>query len=115
MKNEAIISEHGNYLLGTHTSNVHYREFLRDIAKVSDYWMELRELKVWDKVSIKDAEKFCDDCDKLIHRVGDIKEIVQFAITLQKLENKDKRAWLEDLKAKAMESVPYENEEKSNN
>ena len=36
MRNEATISEHGHYLLGTHTSDVHYREFLRYIAKVSD-------------------------------------------------------------------------------
>lgn len=56
MRNEATISEHGHYLLGTHTSDVHYREFLRYLAKVSDYWLKLKELKVGDKVYIKDAE-----------------------------------------------------------
>lgn len=115
MRTEATISERGRYLLGTHTSDVHYREWLRYIAKVSDYWLKLKELKVGDKVSIKDAEKFCHDCDKLIHKVGDIQEAVQFAITQQKMEIKDKLAWLDELKSKAMESVPYENEEKSNN
>ena len=115
MRNVATISEHGHYLLGTHTSDVHYREFLRYIAKVSDYWLKLKELKVGDKVSIKDAETFCYACDKLIHMVGDIKEIVQFAITLQKTEAKDKLAWLKDLKSKVMESLPDETEEKSNN
>ena len=115
MRNVATISEHGHYLLGTHTSDVHYRAFLRYIAKVSDYWLKLKELKVGDKVSIKDAETFCYDCDKLIHKVGDIKEIVQFAITQQKTETKDKLAWLKELKSKVMESLPDETEEKSNN
>lgn len=115
MRNVATISEHGHYLLGTHTSDVHYREFLRYIAKVSDYWLKLKELKVGDKVYIKDAETFCYDCDKLIHKVGDIKEIVQFAITQQKMETKDKLAWLKDLKSKVMERLPDETEEKSNN
>ena len=115
MRNVATISEHGHYLLGTHTSDVHYREFLRYIAKVSDYWLKLKELKVGDKVSIKDAETFCYDCDKLIHKVGDIKEIVQFAITQQKTEAKDKLAWLKELKSKVMESLPDETEEKSHN
>lgn len=27
MRNEATISEHGHYLLGTHTSDVHYAEW----------------------------------------------------------------------------------------
>lgn len=115
MRNVATISEHGHYLLGPQTSDVHYREFLRYIAKVSDYWLKLKELKVGDKVYIKDAETFCYDCDKLIHKVGDIKEIVQFAITQQKTEAKDKLAWLKDLKSKVMESLPDETEEKSNN
>ena len=115
MRNVATISEHGHYLLGTHTSDVHYREFLRYIAKVSDYWLKLKELKVGDRVYIKDAETFCYDCDKLIHKVGDIKEIVQFAITQQKMETKDKRAWLEDVKSRVMETVLDETEEKSNN
>lgn len=115
MRNEATISEHGHYLLGTHTSDVHYREFLRYIAKVSDYWLKLKELKVGDKVYIKDAETFCYACDALIHKVVDIKEIVQFAITQQKMETKDKLAWLDDLKSKLMDQAPYENEEKSDN
>ena len=115
MRNEATISEHGHYLLGTHTSDVHYREFLRYISKVSDYWLKLKELKVGDKVYIKDAETFCYDCDALIHKVGDIKEIVQFAITQQKTETKDKLAWLKELKSKVMESLPDETEEKRNN
>lgn len=52
MRTEATISERGRYLLGTHTSDVHYREWLRYIAKVSDYWLKLKELKVGELVKI---------------------------------------------------------------
>jgi hypothetical protein len=58
MKTEATITEHGKYLLNTHTTDVHYREFLRYFTKVSDYWLKLKEVKVDDLVSIAEAEKF---------------------------------------------------------
>ena len=103
MKTEATITEHGKYLLNTHTTDVHYREFLRYFTKVSEYWLKLKEVKVDDIVSIKDAEKFSNDCDKLIHKIGDIKEMVQFAIISQRMEQADKLKWLDDLKKSAME------------
>ena len=103
MKTEATITEHGKYLLNTHTTDVHYREFLRYFTKVSEYWLKLKEVKVDDIVSIKDAEKFSNDCDKLIHKIGDIKEMVQFAIISQRMEKVDKLNWLDDLKKAAME------------
>lgn len=99
MNTEAIITEHGKYLLETHTTDVHYREFLRYIAKVSEYWLKLRDFKVDDAVSIAEAEKFCDDCDNLVHKISDIKEMVQWAITNQKMDTVDKLKWLDDLKA----------------
>lgn len=99
MNTEAIITGHGKYLLETHTTDTHYREFLRYIAQVSEYWLKLRDFKVDDAVSIAEAEKFCCDCDKLVHKISDIKEMVQFAITDQKMEPVDKLKWLEDLKA----------------
>lgn len=104
MKTEATITEHGKYLLNTHTTDVHYREFLRYFTKVSEYWLKLKEVKVDDIVSIKDAEKFSNDCDKLIHKIGDIKEMVQFAIISQRMKKVDKLNWLDDLKKAAMES-----------
>ena len=46
MKTEATITEHGKYLLNSHTTDVHYREFLRYFTKVSEYWLKLKEVKV---------------------------------------------------------------------
>lgn len=105
MKTEATITEHGKYLLDTHTTDVHYREFLRYIAKVSEYWLTLKEVRVDDVVSIEEAEQFSKDCDKLIHKISDIKEMVQFAIASQKMETVDKLKWLDDLKKSVMEQV----------
>ena len=42
MKTEATITEHGKYLLNSHTTDVHYREFLRYFTKVSEYWLKLK-------------------------------------------------------------------------
>lgn len=103
MKTEATITEHGKYLLDTHTTDVHYREFLRYIAKVSEYWLKLKEVRVDDVVSIDEAEQFVKDCDKLIHKISDIREMVQFAIANQKMETVDKLKWLDDLKKSVME------------
>ena len=103
MKTEATITPHSKYLLGTHTTDVHYREFLRYFAKVSEYWLKLKEFKMDDIVSIEEAEQFSNDCDKLIHKISDIKEMVQFAILSQKMEKVDKLKWLDDLKKSVME------------
>lgn len=103
MKTEATITEHGKYLLNSHTTDVHYREFLRYFTKVSEYWLKLKEVKVDDLVSIAEAEKFSNDCDKLIHKISDIKEMVQFAIVHQRMEKVDKLKWLDDLKKSVME------------
>ena len=105
MNTEAIITGHGKYLLETHTTDTHYREFLRYIAQVSEYWLKLRDIKVDDAVSIAEAEKFCDDCDKLVHKISDIKEMVQFAITDQKMDLVDKLKWLDNLKVAQMKPI----------
>lgn len=105
MKTKATITEHGKYLLNSHTTDVHYREFLRYFTKVSEYWLKLKEVKADDLVSIEDAEKFSNDCDKLIHKIGDIKEMVQFAIVHQKMETAGKLKWLDDLKKSVMEQA----------
>lgn len=103
MKTEATITQHGKYLLNSHTTDVHYREFLRYFTNVSEYWLKLKEVKIDDLVSIKEAEKFSNDCDKLIHKISDIKEMVQFAIVQQKMETVDTLKWLDDLKKSVME------------
>ena len=56
-----------------------------------------------DIISNEEAEKFSNDCDRLIHKIGDIKEMVQFAIVHQKMETADKLKWLDDLKKSVME------------
>jgi len=103
MKTEATITKHGKYLLNSHTTDVHYREFLRYFTKVSEYWLKLKEVKVDDIVSIEEAEKFSNDCDRLIHKISDIKEMVQFAIVQQRMEKADKLKWLDNLKKSVME------------
>lgn len=105
MKTEATITQHGKYLLNSHTTDVHYREFLRYFTKVSEYWLKLKEVKIDDLVSIKEAEKFSNDCDKLIHKISDIKEMVQFAIVQQKMETVDTLKWIDDLKKSVMEQA----------
>ena len=60
MKTEATITQHGKYLLNSHTTDAHYREFLRYFTKVSEYWLKLKEVKVDDIVSIEEAESFVD-------------------------------------------------------
>ena len=65
MKTEATITEHGKYLLNSHTTDVHYREFLRYFTNVSEYWLKLKEVKIDDLVSIAEAEKFSNEFVKL--------------------------------------------------